>query len=69
MERISQEYILSIIFKQCLEREELLCEKYDFYIETLKDKDLIQMLKDDKSTASQHIKMLKNKMIKLNIQG
>lgn len=69
MEKLSQEYILSIAFNQCIHREELLLKKYEDFEEDIKEKELLEALKYYKGMSKDHIKMLKDKMIKLNIQG
>ncbi len=69
MEKLSQEYILSIVFSKSVSREEMLMKKYEYIEKDIKDKELVEMLKSHKNICQEHIKMLKDKMIKLNIQG
>lgn len=73
MEKLRQEYILTIIFLHSVEREELMLSKYDEYMDngegSKKDTELHTILKEFKSDGKDHIKLLKDKMIKLNIQG
>lgn len=73
MEKLSQEYILSIIFNHSVEREELMLEKYRQYFEINSDRkknpELCSILKEFEDKAREHIALLKDKMIKLNIQG
>ena len=69
MEKLSQEYILSIIFNRSIQREELLLKKYDEYFPQVKDKNITDTLKKFKKNSQEHIKLLKDKMIKLSIQG
>ena len=73
MEELRQEYILSILFKNAVDREDLLIKKYSYYCDKLggknKNKELLALLKEFEKIAHEHITMLKDKMIKLNIQG
>jgi hypothetical protein len=70
MEKLSQEYILSIAFKNSMEKEAVLLRKYDEYLPELKDNStLLEMVKEFKENSEEHMKILKDKMIKLNIQG
>ncbi|MCX7749619.1 MAG: hypothetical protein N2645_22410 [Clostridia bacterium] len=69
MEKLSQELVLSITFNKSIEREELLIKKYEAYEEGLKDKELKAILNEFRKDAQEHLKMMKDKMIKLNIQG
>ena len=73
MEKLRQEYILSILFYHSVEREELMLSKYAGYIENSVDRkknpELYSMLKEFDNDAREHVTMLKDKMIKLNIQG
>jgi hypothetical protein len=69
MEKLSQEYILSVTFNHSIEREELLVEKYSHYVSCVKDAELLDIIKESKKNAREHTKMLREKMIKLNIQG
>lgn len=73
MEKLRQEYVLSIIFYHSVEREELMLAKYRGYIEAIEGKkkkpELYSMLKEFENDAREHIALLKDKMIKLNIQG
>ena len=69
MEKLSQEYILSIVFKNSIEREELLLKKYDDFNNDIKDAELKDILKEFRKNSQEHVKILKDKMIKLNIQG
>jgi hypothetical protein len=73
LEELQQEYILSIIFSHAIEREELSISKYKDYLGELKGKNknqqLTDILNEFEKNAQEHITMLKDKMIKLNIQG
>ena len=69
LKRVSQEYILTIKFTRAVEREELLVIKCDEYLESLKRGDLTDMVKSFRKNAQEHIRLLKDTMIKLNIQG
>lgn len=69
MDKLSQEYILSIAFKQSIDREELLLRKYDDYFPDIKDREIKETIEKFRKNSHEHIKLLKDKMIKLNIQG
>ena len=73
MEKLKQEYILSIIFSHSIEREELMLEKYMEYLDNIDDRkkkpELYSMLKEFEDDAREHVTLLKDKMIKLGIQG
>lgn len=69
MQKLSEEYILSIVFTHSIEREELLIKKYAGYYPQIKDKVLLDVIKESQKYAQEHIKMLKEKMIRLSIQG
>ncbi len=68
MEEFSQEYMLSIVFRNSIDKEELLVKKYEDYYDMIKNKDLKEIIKDFKKTAQEHLKVMKDKMIKLKIQ-
>lgn len=69
MEELSQEYLLSIIFKNAIDREELLQKKIEHYYDAAKNKDMREMLKTFKKNSQEHISMMKDKMIKLRIHN
>lgn len=73
MEKLNQEYILSIIFSNAIQREELAIIKYRRYLEQIgdrkKNQEIYSLLKEFENDAGEHIKLLKDKMIKLSIQG
>jgi hypothetical protein len=52
-----------------VEREELLIKKCDDYLKDMKNGDISEVLKSFRKNAQEHIRLLKDKMIKLNIQG
>ncbi len=68
MEEFSQEYVLSIVFRNSIDKEELLLKKYDDYYDKLKNKELREILKEFDKTSQEHLKIMKEKMIKLKIQ-
>jgi rubrerythrin len=68
MEEFSQEYALSIIFRNSIDKEELLLKKYDEYYSKVKNKELKAAIKEFSKTSQEHIKIMKEKMIKLKIQ-
>lgn len=68
MEEFSQEYVLSIVFRNSIDKEELLLKKYDDYCDKLKNKELREIFKEFEKTSREHLKIMKEKMIKLKIQ-
>jgi hypothetical protein len=68
MEELSQEYVLSIIFRNSIDKEELLLKKYEAYYRVIKNKELKEIVKEFKKTSQEHLKIMKDKMIKLKIQ-
>ena len=68
MEELSQEYVLSIIFRNSIDKEELLLKKYEDYYDKIKNKELKEVIKEFKKTSQEHLKIMKEKMIKLKIQ-
>ncbi len=69
MEELSQEYILSYVFKESIDREQLLLKKYDEYYETTRDKELKGVIRELREQSEEHVNLLKDKMIKLKIIG
>ncbi|MCT4605155.1 MAG: hypothetical protein N4A64_03475 [Marinisporobacter sp.] len=69
MRKLSQEYLLDTAFNISIDREELLLKKYEDYEEVLEDQALKKMIKELKKTSKEHVKLMKDLMIKLNIQG
>lgn len=68
MEEFSQEYVLSIVFRNSIDKEELLLKKYEEYYDNVKNKELKEIIKEFKKTSQEHLKVMKEKMIKLKIQ-
>lgn len=68
MEEFSQEYVLSIIFRNSIEKEELLLRKYEDYYSKIKNRELREVVKEFGKTSQEHLKVMKDKMIKLKIQ-
>jgi len=58
-----------LMFRTAIDREELLIRKCRGFYDDIKNKEIMDIVKDIESTAQEHIKALKDKMIKLNIQG
>lgn len=69
MKKLSQEYLMDTTFVLSLEREEILSKKYLEYIDNIDNKDLKSMIKEFKKTSKEHIKLIKDIMVKLNLQG
>ena len=68
MEEFSQECILSIVFRNSIDKEELLLKKYDEYYDMIRNKELKEVLKEFRKTSQEHLKVMKERMIKLKIQ-
>lgn len=68
MDKISHEYILNIVFNESLDREQFLLKKYDNIYKNVKEKDIKDMVNEFIKNSREHIDMLKDKMIMLNIQ-
>lgn len=68
MQEFSQEYVLSIIFRNSINKEELLLKKYENYYGIIKNKELKEIVKEFKKTSRNHLNIMKDKMIKLKIQ-
>ena len=68
MEEFSQEYVLSIVFRNSIDKEELLLRKYEDYYSEIKNKELREVIKEFRKTSQEHLKVMKDKMIKLKIQ-
>ncbi len=69
MRRLSQEHLMDTAFTLSLQREELLLKKYSEYIEQIENKELKNMVKNFKKVSKEHIKVIKDLMIKLNFKG
>jgi rubrerythrin len=60
--------MLSIVFRNSINKEELLQKKYEEYYDNIKNKDLKELIRAFKKTSQEHLKVMKEKMIKLKIQ-
>lgn len=69
MRRLSQEHLMDTAFTLSLQREELLLKKYSEYIDQIENKELKNMVKSFKKVSKEHIKVIKDLMIKLNFKG
>jgi len=69
MKRIPDEFIISMVFKSAIDREELLIKKYEDYSKNTKSEELKEMIDEFKSEAQGHISMIKDKIMQLNLQG
>lgn len=69
MEKVKEEYILAIAFRKAIDREELFARKCSLYHGDFKDVELQELVDILKDNAEEHVRQLKDKMIKLNIQG
>ncbi|TYQ17972.1 UNVERIFIED_CONTAM: hypothetical protein Cloal_0367 [Acetivibrio alkalicellulosi] len=68
MDKLSQEYILNIVFNESLDREQLLLKKYDNIYDDIKDKDIKNIIKEFAKNSREHVDILKDKMVMLNIK-
>ena len=59
--------MLNIMFNESIDREQLLLKKYDDIFDKIKDKEIKNMLKEFSKNSREHIDILKDKMIALNI--
>ena len=64
MEEFSQEYMLSIVFRNSIDKEELLIKKYADYYDKVKNKDLKEVIKEFNKTSQEHLKVMKEKKIR-----
>ena len=69
MRRLSQEHLMDTAFTLSLQREELLLKKYSEYVDQIENKELKNMVKNFKKVSKEHIKVIKDLMIKLNFKG
>ncbi|SHK04641.1 hypothetical protein [Paramaledivibacter caminithermalis] len=69
MKKPSQEQLMDIAFILSVDREELLLKKYSDYIKYISNKEIKNMIKEFKKTSKEHIKLIKDLTIKLNLQG
>lgn len=69
MKKVPEEYMLTLVFKKSVDREELLCSKYQYYNRHIKSDETKDLLNDCEKLSRDHINLLKDEMIKLNIQG
>lgn len=56
-------------FTLSLEKEAILLKKYSRYMNELEDKEIKNIIKEFKKGSKEHIKLIKDLMIKLNLQG
>lgn len=69
MKKLSQEYLMDIAFTLSVDREELLLKKYSEYMKQSTNKEVKSIVKELKKTSKEHIKLIKDLMIKVNLQG
>lgn len=69
MKKVSQAYLLDTAFTLAVDREELLLKKYKDYLQKENNKELKKMIKEFEKTSKEHIKLMKDMMIKINIQS
>ena len=67
MDKLSNQYAQTVIFRTAIDREELFIRKCQHYYDELKDQELKDMVKDFEKASMEHIRLMKDKMIKLNI--
>lgn len=69
MEKVSEKYPLQIVFNQCIERETLLIKKCKKYSSEVKDKQVKNYLDEFKRNSEDHIRLLKDTILKLNLKN
>lgn len=69
MKKLSQQYLMDTAFIISVEREELLLKKYSEAIEGLDNKELKKDIKEFKKTSKEHVKLIKDLMIQLNLKS
>lgn len=67
MRRISEEDVLNISFAKSLNREEMLIKKYNAYYKQSNNKEIKKILVELNKTSKEHIKLIQEIMVKLNI--
>lgn len=68
MKKMSQQSLMDTKLLMSIEREELLVKKYEEYDGQLDNKELKQMIKKFKKTSKEHLGLVKDLMIKLNLE-
>ncbi|MCT4618864.1 MAG: hypothetical protein N4A62_05695 [Marinisporobacter sp.] len=69
MKKVSQAYLLDTAFILAIDKEELLLKKYKAYLQKVNNKELKKMVKEFEKISKEHIKLMKDMMIKINIQS
>lgn len=69
MKKLSPKYVIDTAFILSVEREELLLKKYSRAIEDLDNKELKKDIKEFKKISKEHVKLVKDLMIELNLQS
>lgn len=67
MDKAPQDNIIKSIFDESIEREELLLKKYSDLTPYLKNSEYKEIFNDFKKVSKEHLKLVKDKMIKLRI--
>ena len=67
MEKFSEQYLLTTSFRTAIDREELLIRKCKGYIEDIKSEEMKDFIHEMENNSEEHIKMMKDKMAKLNV--
>jgi hypothetical protein len=68
MKKVPSEYAIILAFESALEQEELLLRKYDEYLEVLESDNLKDMLREFRKYAQEHVKLIHDKVVHLNLQ-
>ena len=68
MDKLSQDFVQTIAFRSSIDREELFIRKCKEMSAATKDKELTDLVHELENISEEHIKMMKDKMIKLNIK-
>ncbi|SKC85494.1 hypothetical protein [Maledivibacter halophilus] len=69
MKKLSQEQLMDVSFTLSIDREEILLKKYRDYMGRINNKEIKDIIKEFKKTSREHIKLIKDLMIKVNLQG
>lgn len=69
MKKLSQEQLMDVSFTLSIDREEILLKKYQDCMGRINTKEIKDIIKEFKKTSREHIKLIKDLMIKVNLQG
>ncbi|MCT4562842.1 MAG: hypothetical protein N4A68_00730 [Maledivibacter sp.] len=69
MKKLSQQNLMDTAFILSVEHEELLLKKYTEAMDNIDNKRLKKEIKELKETSKEHVKLIKDLMIQLNLQS